>query len=486
MAAKIFEVNDELPATTRLRISWTVDETTLDLYYSSYGEWYIRTTVSPQYFLIDAPSVGTSTYVTIAGVNICEFDNDNNTFVGWKTPYTAPSGDHAYIDIDTSSWSLEKRTVTKAYEYHGESSWFLWEDLNAPSGYTITFNSNGGTTISDIEEATELPTLPIPTRSGYTFVNWYYDSAFTQKAKAGDTIESNVTLYAKWHNLGSLFTEIADAIRSKDGTSEDIRDVDFGERIKQIQVQGAKEEETKTVTPNFSSGNVVVTPTSGKVMTQVTINKDSNLIADNIKKDITVHGITGTLQPAKEEETKTVTPNFSSGNVVVTPTTSSQDVLPDANKVLSKVTVNAIPTETKSQQPNLSSGDQTINATSGKFMTSFTITKDTTNHIASNIRSGKTLYGVTGNLQPAKEEETKTVTPNFSSGNQVINPTSGKVLSQVTLTKPSDLIPKNIAKDKNVCGVVGTSFIAIELTQAEYDALGTKDANTYYLIVEVE
>ena len=87
-------------------------------------------------------------------------------------------------------------------------------------------------------------------------------------------------------------------------------------------------------------------------------------------------------------------------------------------------------------------------------------------------------------LPSPKEEETKTLTPNFSSGNQVITPTSGKVLSQVTLTKPTDLIPENIAKDKNVCGVVGTSFIAIELTQAQYDALATKDSNTYYLIVE--
>lgn len=236
------------------------------------------------------------------------------------------------------------------------------------------------------------------------------------------------------------------------------------------------------------------------------------------------------LPSPKEEQTKTVSP-----------TTSSQDVLPDANKVLSKVTVNAIPTETKSQQPDLSSGDQVINATSGKFMTSFTITKDIVNHIDSNIRSGITLYGVTGNLQPAKEEETKTVTPNFSSGsvdvtpttgkvlsqvminkdsnlvasnikkditvhgitgtlqqakeeetktlepdfsggNQIITPTGGKVMTSVTLTKPTDLLPENIAKDKNVCGVVGTSFIAVELTQAEYDALETKDSNTYYLI----
>ena len=38
------------------------------------------------------------------------------------------------------------------------------------SGFNITFEENGGTTISDIEDATELPTpLPTPTKSGYTF-----------------------------------------------------------------------------------------------------------------------------------------------------------------------------------------------------------------------------------------------------------------------------------------------------------------------------
>ena len=100
------------------------------------------------------------------------------------------------------------------------------------------------------------------------------------------------------------------------------------------------------------------------------------------------------------------------------------------------------------------------------------------------IKLGKTAYIAEGKVEGTLEEETKTVSPNFSSGNQVIEPTSGKVLSQVTLTKPTDLLPENIAKNKNVCGVVGTSFIAIELTQAQYDALGTKDANTYYLIVE--
>ena len=88
-------------------------------------------------------------------------------------------------------------------------------------------------------------------------------------------------------------------------------------------------------------------------------------------------------------------------------------------------------------------------------------------------------------LPSPKQEETKTLTPDFSSGNQVITPLSGAfVIKQVTLIKPADLIPENIKKDKNVCGVVGTSFTAIELTQTQYDALPVYDDNTYYLIVE--
>jgi hypothetical protein len=76
-----------------------------------------------------------------------------------------------------------------------------------------------------------------------------------------------------------------------------------------------------------------------------------------------------------------------------------------------------------------------------------TITDETIDEYASKVSA----------LPSPKEEETKTVTPNFSSGNQVITPTSGKVLSQVTVVKDEDLIPENIVKDVNIFGVVGTA-----------------------------
>jgi hypothetical protein len=94
-------------------------------------------------------------------------------------------------------------------------------------------------------------------------------------------------------------------------------------------VKNTAQEETKEVTPDFSDGNVVVTPSKGKLLSEVTINKDSNLTPENIKDGVDVHGITGTL--VAEKETKEVTPDFSNGNVVVTPSNG---------KLLSKVTIN--------------------------------------------------------------------------------------------------------------------------------------------------
>jgi hypothetical protein len=84
------------------------------------------------------------------------------------------------------------------------------------------------------------------------------------------------------------------SINAKGGTITNETIDEYASKVSAL--PSPKEEETKTVTPNFSSGNVVVTPTSGKVMTQVTINKDANLIADNIKSGVTIFGITGTYE----------------------------------------------------------------------------------------------------------------------------------------------------------------------------------------------
>lgn len=82
--------------------------------------------------------------------------------------------------------------------------------------------------------------------------------------------------------------------------------------------------EDKTVDPDFSDGDVVVEPSEGyDGLSSVTIEKDSDLIAANVKKDVTINGITGTYG---NFETKSLEPDFSNGDVTVSPT-SGYDAL---------------------------------------------------------------------------------------------------------------------------------------------------------------
>lgn len=56
-----------------------------------------------------------------------------------------------------------------------------------------------------------------------------------------------------------------------------------------------KDEQTKTVELNMSTGNQVITPDSNKVLTEVTINKPNTFTESNIRADISIGGITGTF-----------------------------------------------------------------------------------------------------------------------------------------------------------------------------------------------
>ena len=109
---KLFEDGDILPATTQLRISWIKNLKTADIF-------NIRTQYQNDFifYLIQNKS---SDNIRIAGENIYK----NGGFV---SPYTNFGGAHAYIDIDTSSWSLDRRTITSV----DKDGYFVWEDLNA-------------------------------------------------------------------------------------------------------------------------------------------------------------------------------------------------------------------------------------------------------------------------------------------------------------------------------------------------------------------
>lgn len=85
-----------------------------------------------------------------------------------------------------------------------------WQLQQAPT-YTITYNTMGGETIAQQYNKTALPvSLPIPVYSGYTFKGWYYDSEYTTQVTGGETIETDVTLYAKWQYIDPLNEDYID------------------------------------------------------------------------------------------------------------------------------------------------------------------------------------------------------------------------------------------------------------------------------------
>ena len=106
------------------------------------------------------------------------------TFAGW---YTAASGG-IKITSDTTVSTTSNQTL-----------YAQW----TANTYIVSFDSNGGNTISTILTATYDKTygeLPTPTRTGYTFAGWY--TAKTDGTKVTSTtkynLTSNQTLYAYW------------------------------------------------------------------------------------------------------------------------------------------------------------------------------------------------------------------------------------------------------------------------------------------------
>lgn len=64
----------------------------------------------------------------------------------------------------------------------------------------VWFDTMGGKKIEpiDVISGKKLTSLPTPKRVGYLFEGWYFDEKYVRKCTQTNTIENNVTLYAKW------------------------------------------------------------------------------------------------------------------------------------------------------------------------------------------------------------------------------------------------------------------------------------------------
>lgn len=230
--------------------------------------------------------------------------------------------------------------------------------------------------------------------------------------------------------------------------------------------------ETKTATPSASSQTI--TPTAGKVLSSVTVNAipanwgnttGDDAVAANILSGKKAHSIlngsavaltgtmpnngslTATLDATLNNQSYTIPLGYTSGGTVnivlettsVTPTKSNQTITPTEGKVLSSVTVAAIPdayqdvTNVDATAANVLAGkifvDSSGTEVTGTMTNNGTIATQTLTATTTSYTIPQGYHSGSGKVQVVTQ--TKTATPTTSSQN--INPDTGKLLSRVTV-----------------------------------------------------
>ena len=115
-----------------------------------------------------------SSWETVGGAGFSDsYANNTSLFVYDGTPYVA------YADANISNRATVMALI---------------------NSYTVTFNSNGGSSVSSVtqDSGTTIATAPAPTKTGYELEGCYSNEALTSAVSFPYTITADVTLNAKW------------------------------------------------------------------------------------------------------------------------------------------------------------------------------------------------------------------------------------------------------------------------------------------------
>ena len=135
----------------------------------------------------------------------------------------------------TNAWDFNTDTVTANTNLYAK--WSLNQQPQPQGSYTVTFNVNGGSTVSaqTVLSGGKVTKPTDPTKTGYTFGGWFKDTAFKYAWNfATDTVTSNVTLYAKWTENSeqpSVKKKFTVTFNSNKGTSVASQTIEEGNRV---------------------------------------------------------------------------------------------------------------------------------------------------------------------------------------------------------------------------------------------------------------
>ncbi|TVX99085.1 S-layer homology domain-containing protein [Cohnella terricola] len=110
-------------------------------------------------------------------------------------------------EVASSAAQTSTATISHADQFDPDTSNNTSSATVTPQQtYTVTFDSQGGSSVSNISGVTSGSTISAPatpTLSGYTFVGWYKESSLTNAWNFSiDTVTGSLTLFAKWQYNG--------------------------------------------------------------------------------------------------------------------------------------------------------------------------------------------------------------------------------------------------------------------------------------------
>lgn len=132
--------------------------------------------------------------------------DDNATITWTSSDQNVMSNDGVIIRPEVDTLITLFYTITYHEETFSDSVFLIV--LKADTYYTVTFDSQGGSSVEDImilEEMT-LDEPNDPTKVDYTFVGWYSDASLTVAYNFDTSITSDLTLYAKWSLIEVYYT----------------------------------------------------------------------------------------------------------------------------------------------------------------------------------------------------------------------------------------------------------------------------------------
>ena len=140
------------------------------------------------------PSVGSMTTTNQKLSSLPSVSRSNYSFDGW---FTDKDGGEKV----TEATEFSKNTIVYAHwTYIGGSGGGGGSRKPSVTYYTLHFETNGGSAITDMREENNTRislTKYVPTRHGYTFIGWYSDHNLTNQVSEV-SLTKNMTVYAGW------------------------------------------------------------------------------------------------------------------------------------------------------------------------------------------------------------------------------------------------------------------------------------------------